>query len=699
LDVLKACEMPGEVLTLEVTESMQLQNFRHYNEIFYRWKNAGIEISVDDFGTGYSSLAYLKNLKIDEIKIDRCFVSGIQFSSYNCRLLTNVLELAHSSDIRVCCEGVESKGEMKVLEGLQADLLQGYLFSKPCEEDAFRESYIDKDVPEYYERLQISELRYLKEASERLHQQQDTCLDDFKEFHYEDILKATDIGLWVIRIDEKTGKKEMFADETMRRILAVDGEVTPEECFNYWFSHIKDGYYDYVNHNVEKMIDKEAVVQLQYTWVHPLKGDVVVRCTGIRVADKDHKICLEGYHHTVSDIDETRSIDEMPSKETFEYNGTQKTIFFHTERRLLSGDDIRESDFPECWIKKEIVHPHFVEKFRSLFEEVKKVQDIKTCEMMLKSKHGEYEWFRVKIRHLGEEERDKNTILVQLHAANQERRMELENMRIRDFYHASLSETIAYAELDLESGQMLETGGMWNEFVTAGEDRLKKYLKQVDFKKMVQRGKTMHRITFEHDFGNGKIWTELVIHIFVEQYSENVYALIYLKDVDVQMKKEIAQRQAAELDSLTKVYNRKAFKEQVKKYLNHCNEPKGTLIMLDIDDFKLFNDQYGHLVGDAVLRAVASELKETFEQKYIAGRYGGDEFLVFLKEDLSKEQVCSLIDKLFAHLEKNYDYPILCCAGILMLQGERLTYEEMLTLADAALYRGKENGKHQYFFA
>ena len=157
LDILKESGLPGEALTLEVTESRQLQDFVHYNAVFERWKKTGIEISVDDFGTGYSSLAYLKELRIDEIKIDRCFVSGIQFASYNYHLISNVLELAKDANIRVCCEGVEKKEEMRILGELNTYLMQGYLFSKPCPKEEFEKLYIDNGEPEYYQRLQLAE--------------------------------------------------------------------------------------------------------------------------------------------------------------------------------------------------------------------------------------------------------------------------------------------------------------------------------------------------------------------------------------------------------------------------------------------------------------------------------------------------------------------------------------------------------------
>lgn len=97
-------------------ESVQLQDYTKYNQLFYQWNKRGIQISMDDFGTGYSSLGYLKSLAIDEIKIDRCFVDHIHMSAYNYRLLGNILELARSSSIRVVCEGVETVDDCEAFD-------------------------------------------------------------------------------------------------------------------------------------------------------------------------------------------------------------------------------------------------------------------------------------------------------------------------------------------------------------------------------------------------------------------------------------------------------------------------------------------------------------------------------------------------------------------------------------------------------
>lgn len=131
LDLVNSSGVPGSALTIEITESMELVDYPQLNQLFCRWRRYGIQISVDDFGTGYSSLGRLKDMEIDEIKIDRCFVTNVQNSAYNYRLLNNTLDLADTSSVRTCCEGVDTVEELHVLRELRCSLVQGYLFAKP----------------------------------------------------------------------------------------------------------------------------------------------------------------------------------------------------------------------------------------------------------------------------------------------------------------------------------------------------------------------------------------------------------------------------------------------------------------------------------------------------------------------------------------------------------------------------------------
>ena len=302
LKTLEESGLGGDALTLEITESMQLDNLSYYNKVFEAWKKAGIEISLDDFGTGYSNFEYLKYLKVDEIKIDRCFVTGIQNSSYNYRLLCNMLDFAAGAQARVCCEGVEEREELQVLEELKPDLLQGYLFSKPCDVKQFEQVFFERENADYKEWHKRAGVARTKRFGRLL------------KLRHRDILKAANLGLWIIRLNEKSGSHELYADETMLRVLGADNSLTPEECYRHWHSRIKEEYLDYVNQAVEKMISGDKMVQLQYLWMHPVLGEVEVRCNGIRMEDMDGMCCLEGYHRMVNNIEITHFEKEERTK-------------------------------------------------------------------------------------------------------------------------------------------------------------------------------------------------------------------------------------------------------------------------------------------------------------------------------------------------------------------------------------------------
>jgi len=100
----------------------------------------GVPLSIDDFGTGYSSLAYLRQLRVQQLKIDRSFIRDLD-SSVDARAVVDaIIRLAHSLGLRVVAEGVETVEQHEALVELGCDELQGYFFARPMTADALRES-------------------------------------------------------------------------------------------------------------------------------------------------------------------------------------------------------------------------------------------------------------------------------------------------------------------------------------------------------------------------------------------------------------------------------------------------------------------------------------------------------------------------------------------------------------------------------
>lgn len=132
---------PGR-LTLEVTESVMVDNQQRMLKQLARLRTMGLKVAIDDFGTGFSSLAYFRDLPADEIKIDKSFVMHMLESGRDHAIVKTVIDLAHNFSLRVVAEGVENERTAKRLADLRCDVLQGYAFDKPLPLEDFEKRYI-----------------------------------------------------------------------------------------------------------------------------------------------------------------------------------------------------------------------------------------------------------------------------------------------------------------------------------------------------------------------------------------------------------------------------------------------------------------------------------------------------------------------------------------------------------------------------
>lgn len=119
------------LLLLEITETALMGDPDAALESLRALKNLGVGLAVDDFGTGYSSLTYLKNFPVDELKIDRSFIMGLESDPGDAAIVGSCIDLAHAMGIRAVAEGVETAGQVQKLKALGCDLAQGFHFSRP----------------------------------------------------------------------------------------------------------------------------------------------------------------------------------------------------------------------------------------------------------------------------------------------------------------------------------------------------------------------------------------------------------------------------------------------------------------------------------------------------------------------------------------------------------------------------------------
>lgn len=160
--------------------------------------------------------------------------------------------------------------------------------------------------------------------------------------------------------------------------------------------------------------------------------------------------------------------------------------------------------------------------------------------------------------------------------------------------------------------------------------------------------------------------------------------------------RDLAVERAA-TDMLTGIFNKVTLAEKVQERLKIDGGVKCAMLMIDLDDFKYINDNYGHAIGDEVIRNVASLLQRIFDADDLIGRFGGDEFVVFM-QNVSTETVRRKVEQFRRILSNEQDdaFVLTCSIGVLILDQAEISLDALFKKVDAAMYKIKHNGKNGY---
>src|SRR5205085_6418474 len=135
--VLAETGLAPDRLTLEITETVAMNDARATTDTLQRLKALGVHLAIDDFGTGYSGLAYLKRFPVDTLKIDRSFVDGVGTDGDDTVIVEAVIALARALRLNLTAEGIETCEQWQALVAQDCGEGQGFLFAKPLEPAAF----------------------------------------------------------------------------------------------------------------------------------------------------------------------------------------------------------------------------------------------------------------------------------------------------------------------------------------------------------------------------------------------------------------------------------------------------------------------------------------------------------------------------------------------------------------------------------
>lgn len=138
-DAIESTGIRPENLEIEVTESLCMASLDDAQKKLSALRQMGVHLSMDDFGTGFSSLTYLRKLPFKSLKIDKSFIDIIETDVNGAKIIDSIIKMAHTMDMNVVAEGVETQGQLEYLTANKCDFIQGYIFSKPLSEYNARE--------------------------------------------------------------------------------------------------------------------------------------------------------------------------------------------------------------------------------------------------------------------------------------------------------------------------------------------------------------------------------------------------------------------------------------------------------------------------------------------------------------------------------------------------------------------------------
>ncbi|MEG1914327.1 MAG: EAL domain-containing protein [Acidaminococcaceae bacterium] len=293
-----------------------------------------------------------------------------------------------------------------------------------------------------------------------------------------------------------------------------------------------------------------------------------------------------------------------------------------------------------------------------------------------------------------------------------------------NYKHSQIAAALFYFKVDLSAGKVLETTfELAKELLLAGQNEMETIYKHfVDLmvhpeeRQMVKRfydRKTILSHFYQGEKNNyiecrcktdvaakAYRWVSVTYNYIKDTVTDHVLAFVYLRDIHEKKIEELEIQYKAQRDQLSGLYNRGTFVEMTANFLQKRKDTqKSAFIFLDLDDFKLVNDTYGHLQGDKLLTQVGNLLQETFHGDEIIGRFGGDEMAIFVPKIKSREEALqkgwSLCHKLQNKISMPEGMTIGCSVGIALAPEHGTSFDVLYHHADLALYKAKQYGKNQ----
>ncbi|MGV3465915.1 MAG: EAL domain-containing protein, partial [Heyndrickxia sp.] len=685
-------------LEIELTESMMM-DVDHVLPILQQMKEIGIKISLDDFGMGYSSLYFLKEFPIDKIKIDRSFVQKCTKEAKDATIVKTIIAMAHQLNIEVIAEGIETKEQLIFLQQNLCNRGQGYLFNKPLPPEELVEKFhhIEQVVKREGIERSTSNQKWLENALKmdllelrNTIRHQKGMIFKFIEIDGKFIHTMCD-GELLYRMN--TSPEQIVGKEVYDFLPASDAKSKEEFYRRAW--------------NGEEVMYEGCLNGIWYlASLRPIKNaGRIVEVIGSAVDITDRKR-IEAVQVSILENEERYRL-------LLEHSSRAHII--HQEGNILFANPAALKILKESNLIGKSIYNYLVddslEKFKQHFLEINSGKRTQRIELRMKRTDGEVidivmggvstqfhsspasfiVFGDVSLRKKAEQGLKENEEKYRLIAENMKDLVCKINQEGYFLYASPSHVTVLGYPSEAYEGHRARTCMHKEDFPPVRE-------------KLDRIIQTKEGSVFEYrlkDTSGNWIWLEGNATPVFHENGEFDHFLVVSREISERKEYEEKLTYMAYHDSLTGLPNRRSFNEQLEKTMNDAkaNNRKFAVVYLDMDNFKMINDTFGHDVGDKVLKQFSKRVKKGIRDIDMVARLAGDEFTILIPDIISDQVAFQIVNNIFISLQDPWYLEgraihLEASIGIAFYPVDGKTKFDLLRYADRALYQAKKAGKN-----
>ncbi len=416
---------------------------------------------------------------------------------------------------------------------------------------------------------------------------------------------------------------------------------------------------------------------------------------------------------------------KQTSNTIFEYDIKTKSLL-NTSKELDKYNIYKMvKNVPYSLVESGIIHKDFSDDFINMYENVINGAKTASCVVKIKLPDESYIWNKITLTTIFDEDGNPVRAIGIQEDISKQKEAEIRYSQEGKYHSAILSEAMITYEINVSKDTFIKGNKSWHKpFGIKPDNNYSEMVKTIASSIIHKDNKEVFLNTFlcenlltayknnvteikleyqRMNQENKMIWVICTMHLIKDSITNDIKALAYVKDIDNQKNEEIRLKLKAERDTLTGLYNKGTTEKLINDFLNSEEASLGihAFLIVDIDNFKSVNDNLGHVFGDKVLFEVSKHLKPIFRKDDIVGRIGGDEFIVFLKNIQSFENVKKKAEKICdifrnSYTENKKTYKISGTVGISFVPEHGTIFKELYQKADIALYYAKSKGKDKY---